>query len=282
MADVYIPAGTVTLSGIANGDSVYFMEGSQTVTAGKDLSALTTLVDVVFGERFSGIVEDLQFDSSGVVHYRASGGRVSLVANGTSTEVIAKVVHNGGGTLTLKTAGTFTEYQQSRGVGIITDEVNATGIRMTGGDLTQYYKSTANTNWTIAGGTFKTGRGFSGTANVTGKARVIVRREEAGSTSPTGATLNIADDAIVMWMGGNITTVNFLGPNAKLDLTNLPKDITITNATGFTKAFYDAAMPIAAGGTQKFANGKQVTLTNAATIYGGDLGTFAVYGGAPV
>ena len=268
MADFYIAKGVTDLStaSITNGASVYFMEGEQTVTAGMNLSALTTLVDIIFGPGFAGNVPDLQFDSSGTVRYEASGGSVGLIADGTATEIIAKVEHMGFGRLTAKTAGTITEWQQGRGIGVIQDSVIATNIRMSGGQLKQYYKSTANTGWTISGGTFHTGRGFSGTANVTG-GTVIVRREDSSATVPTGGTLNISGPAKVKWCGGNITALNLLTPDSRVDFTEVVAALTITDITGFASAIYASGLPTAAGGTATMKSGKVITLTNAATQF---------------
>lgn len=278
MANVYIAKGTTTLAGIANGDSVYFLEGDQTTTAGMNLSALTTLVDIVFGPKFAGYVPDLQFDSSGVVRYEASGGAVGIIADGTTTEIIAKVEHVGHGRLTAKTAGTITEWQQASGDGVIQDSVTVTNIRLAGGTCKQYYKATANTGWTISGGSLYTGRGFSGTADISG-GLVVVRREDSSATVPTGATLNISGPATVKWSGGNITALNLLHPLARVDFTEIVSAITITNMTGFANAIYKAGLPTAASGTATMKSGFVLTLTNAATQYIGKSSQYALGAG---
>lgn len=276
-ADRYFPKGTTDLSTVTttNGDSFYFLEGDQTVTAGMDFSALTTLVDVIFGPSFAGYVPDLQFDISGVLHYEANGGSVGFTPNGTSTEVIAKVEHVGHGKLTAKSAGTVTEWQQRSGKGIIQDSVTVTNIRLTGGDLTQYYKSTLNTGWTIGGGNFYTGRGFSGNAFITG-GNIVVRREDSSATVPTGAQLYLSGPCNVKWAGGNITKLWLLHPDAKIDLTEIPAAMTITDIEGFAGAIYSAGLPTAASGTAIMKSGKAVTLTNAATQYTGKAPQFAM------
>lgn len=282
MANRYVAKGTTDLStvGIANNDSVYFLEGEQTVTAGMNLSALLTPVDIIFGPSFAGYVPDLQCDLSGVLRYEAGGGAVGLIVDGTTTEIVAKVEHVGAGLLTAKTSGTITEWQQASGRGVIQDSVIATNIRMNGGDLTQYYKSTLNTGWTISGGTFKTGRGFTGTADITG-GNVIVRREDSSATLPTGVTLNISGPAKVKWAGGNITTLNLLHPEAMVDFTEIPAAITITSMTGFAKAIYRAGLPTGAGATATMKSGFAVTLTNAATQYVGKSSQYAIGQGYP-
>lgn len=282
MASVYVPKGTTDLSGlgIANGDSVYIMEGDQSIVSGTNLSGLTTLVDVVVGPGFTGNIVDLQCDLSGVFRYEAGGGSCSLIANGTSTEIIAKVEAVGYGRLELKTAGTFTEVQVGSGDVLIRDAVDVTNIRQTGGKVQQYYKSTANTGLTIAGGTFLSGRGFSGTANISG-GTAIFRREDSSATVPTGGTLNLTGNPRLKWVGGNITALNLLSPNVWPDFTEIVAALTITDLTGFAAAIYKAGLPVAASGTAIMKSGKIITLTNAATQYGGKFTQYAIAGSLP-
>lgn len=280
MADRYIAKGTTTLSTVTNGDSAIFGEGEQTVDGGTDLSGLSTLVDIIVKRAFTGRIVDLTFDNSGVVWYDAGGGSMSIVANGTLTEIIAKVWHTGLGVLTAKTAGTITEWQQNNGTGYIQDTIIVTNIRLSGGTLNQKYKTDANTAVIVAGGQFNTGRPVT-TLTATGGV-TVVRREDSSATVPTATTVTVDGPAVVRWAGGNITTLNLNHPKAVFDWSDAPAALTITNLNGFAEAIYKAGLPTAGGGTAVNKTNRTLTLTNAATQYVGKSENYAAMGGAPV
>jgi len=258
MATIYVPKGTTDLSGlsISDGDSLVFGEGSQTV-AGIDLSGLNEgLSGISVLPSFTGSIGSpstgplrADLDSgAGKIVYNAGGGSFFYQPDGDD-DLCNEIECLGAGTLYLLGGGTVTLLEIARGAVHISADVVVATIRQTGGTVTQLYKSTANTNLWIEGGEFVTGRGFSGTANVWG-GRVVVRREDTGATLPTGATLNIAPDGSVKWMGGNITTVNAAGP---IDLSDAPNAMTITNLNISAKARERSRL------TSKYA---AVTITN--------------------
>lgn len=280
MADRYVPKGTTDLGTITinSADSLFFGEGEQTVSSGTNLSALAAgLVDVTVNRAFTGNIVDLRLDITNLLWYDAGGGSMSIIADGTATEIIAKVWHTGLGTLTFKTAGTVTNWEQISGTGYVEDTGIVTNVRLGGGVLNQKYHATANTAWTISGGILVTGRGVSGTANI-GGGTVIVRREDSSATVPTGGTLNIVGPAKVVWQGGNITALNLLHPDAVFDPSQAPAAFTITDMTGFAKAIRRSGLPTGAAGTIINKNNRTITLTNAATQYVGKAEIYAATG----
>lgn len=230
----YVPKSTTDLSTITinDTDSLVFGEGTQTV-AGYNLSALTeglsgiTVLQTFAGNIGSPATGPLRADldsGDGKIVYAAGGGSFYYQPDGDN-DLCNEIECLGSGSLYLVNGGTVTLLEVFRGYASISADVVVTTIRQSGGTVDQKYSGTANTDWWIEGGVFNTGRGFSGTAWVQGRASVTVKREDTSGTLPTGATLNIGADAHVKWMGGNITTVNGFGP---IDLSEAPNALTIT------------------------------------------------------
>lgn len=238
MATFYVAKGTTNVSGtygIAGGDTVYFSEGGQIITAGVDLSGLGSAVAAVYVEpRFAGSIDPSTVFkvNATVFRYSAGGGTWRMQAAGFAN-VITTLLHLGAGRMYLQGGGTVTNYEQASGYGYISDVVVATNIRMSGGQLDQLYSASANTDLFIDGAVFNTGRGFSGNAFVTGGAQLSVSREDTGATLPTGANLYVMD-GVCKWRGGNITAA-YIGQNGMLDLSEAPNAVTITNTYGTAK-----------------------------------------------
>lgn len=233
MADVIIPKGTSDLStvSISDSDSVFAHEGSQLINAGTDLSGLTNgLTEVFFGPSTAISIDPsapLRVDvDQGAALFRnyAGGGHLYVRPNGNSN-VITTYEHLGRGKTTFTAGGTVTTLSQRSGEVFISEDVSVTTFNQRGGDCNAQYKSTVFTTLRVGGGNLRSGRGFT-TAFVTGGAHCTFRREDTSATTPAGTTLNIMQGT-VRWAGGDITTVNLLGPDAILDLSEAPYNLTI-------------------------------------------------------
>lgn len=237
---VYLPKGTTDLGTLAslNNETLIVAEGSQTVTAGLDQSALAADVENIFiGERaavsFRGTSGAFLKCSIGTLFLiKSAGGRIYYTPVGTGTTTTCARLKNIGAAQVFLAGGGTVVNLEIGGAGFvdIADDTNVTNIYMSGGSCNQLYKSTANTDWIIGdGASFTTGRGWSGTARIGGGASVVVAREDTSATLPTGATLEMAGGTL-SWRGGNITTINACG-DAALDFGDAPNALTITNLT---------------------------------------------------
>lgn len=235
MAIIILPKGTTDLGTLAslNNNDLRIVEGSQTVSAGLDQSALAADVEsITIGERaavsFRGTSGAFLKCSIGTQFLiQSAGGRIyyTPVGAGTTT-TCAKLKNIGGAQVFLAGGGTVVDLEiAGQGLVDIADDVNVTNLYMDGGSCNQLYKSTLNTNWVIGAGSLTTGRGWSGTARISAGATVNVSREDTSSTLPTGATLNMGGGALT-WRGGDITTINADG-DAMLDFGDAPYDLTI-------------------------------------------------------
>lgn len=274
MATIFVPKGTTDISGlgIASGDYLMFNEGSQTITAGLDLSGLAAgLIGIGVGPAFTGWIGtgssslrcDVDAGAPNEVLYQAGGGGMYLRPGGGHS-LVTKVTHMGIGTIHLTSGGTVTNLEQVRGTTYVPDVVAVTNIFCSGGQIIQAYSGTANTSWRVAGGSLVTGRGFSGTARIGRNSHVIVRREDSSTTLPTGGTWEIAgrDDGrhAVEWHGQNVGTVTLLDERASIDMSNVFVDASIT-ILGPAAALRRCRLE------SKY---KHVTITATMTSYGGD------------
>lgn len=236
MADRYVAKsvtdlGTVT---IADTDSLFFMEGSQQITAGGNLSALTEgLSSIVGGESFFGHVFggsygalrcDVDADAPEEVIWDAPGS-ITLYPGGD--ESLVKKITQSAGLVNVQTGGTVTNWEMMGGTGYATGDVIVTNVRMQGGNYRQGYHATGNTDvWLSSGATFRSERGFSGVAYVAQGAEAIWRREDASATVPTGGTSYISGH--VEWFGGNVGTIYLMHPKASIDMSGVFADATVT------------------------------------------------------
>lgn len=242
MAVVFVPKGTTDLSTLAinDGDTLVFAEGSQTVNAGLDLSDLDgagagALAAIYVLETFTGQIGTaadgpLVADVTGKIVYAAGGGMFFYDAGGASG-TCAKVECLGAGRFHAVGDGSITALEVSRGYVHVAASVEVTHWRQRGGEAVQRYNATGNTSWYIEGGQLTSERGFSGTGNVTGGARVVVARVDSGSTLPSGGDLNVTGRAHIGWKGGNLGNV-LLADDGAIDFGEAPKDLTVTSVSG--------------------------------------------------
>jgi hypothetical protein len=236
MATVTIPPGNLNPGAlIANQDLVNIVEGEQEfVTAGNlNLSGFADgLNRFVIGARSrvkNSAAVPWRFDCDyGTNPYVliAGGGPHYLWPDGGS-DLFTRLKMISPGRLFLVGGGTVTHTEQRSGILDINAAVVATNLRLFGGQCVQGYNATANTAWLVGpGANLTTERGFSGTSIVYG-GRVSAKISDSSGTLPTGGTLQVFGGE-VEWMMGDISRVELYGPDAVLDLSKAPKDMTIT------------------------------------------------------
>lgn len=256
MATIYVPKGTTDLSwlGVANTDTVKFIEGNQVVTAG--LTAWNAfaagLVSLEFGQQFTGTIGggsagnlDTDVDSGvGTLIYAAGGGSLYW---GAASRTITRCKHLGQGNLYLSAGGTVTtlELGKMAKYASVGEAVVVTNLRMSTGSLSAQFPSGGNAagfrDITMDGGVANLERFFDSdfglcTAHISGNANVVVKRADTSATRPTGsstdgitptqAVIRLSGNAALIWWGGNIDTIEVIG-DARLDLSNAPAGITI-------------------------------------------------------
>lgn len=265
MAVVIVPKGVTDLTSYgADTDTLIFMEGNQTVTAGLNKSALTEgFAKIVVAETFTGTIGGasgaLRCDvdsGSAVFEYNAGGGACYYNPDGDDN-LCDELRIISGGTFYLVNDGTVTNCGIARGNLVCPDGVVITSLYQTGGNTTQGYNATVNANLWVSGGQITSGRGFT-TAYIS-DAQAIFKREDTSATVGAGGTLNITGPAYVKWCGGNITTVNLTHPKAVIDFSEAPNDLTVTNLNGLGQAVAKSRL------SSKVAT---VTITNTSTLVG--------------
>jgi hypothetical protein len=242
MAVVKVPKGVTDLTTYgADTDTLQFIEGNQTITAGLNKTTLTEgFTNIYVAETFTGSIGsgagalrcDVDAGAPGVFKYHAGGGACYYTPEGDNSlcellEIISA------GTFYLVGSGTVTDCNIARGNLVIPDGTIVTNLYQSGGRTTQGYNGTANTVLWVGGGQFNSQRSCT-TGNIHG-AEAIFKREDSSATVGTATTLNIGK-GYTKWALGNITTVNLLHPDAYLDLSEVPNDITITTLNGYGQA----------------------------------------------
>lgn len=236
VTNVYIAKGTTTISGVVDENGVSFMDGSQTITGGVNLSGLTTgLAYVLFGPNFYGNIPassplraDVDFTDGGanapVFEYGASGGSVAFYAGGGSS-ACTRTKHIGMGELTLMGGGTHTSVEQSSGRLNITADVIATSYRASGGESLIRYNSTAITNGLFSGGNKSIIMRAITNIDMAG-GYLLVQPDDAGTNVPTCTTARVYN-GVFDWRGGNITSLYAFGKDAVIDMSNITQNVTV-------------------------------------------------------
>jgi hypothetical protein len=267
VATFIVPAGqtdlSIPLAGVANGDIVIFVSGSQTVNAGLNISSVNLNKLYVQGG-FSGAIgsgssafqigvshgtsPELVFESSGSLFW------------GGGTLTATRVKHRGTGTLTCS-GGTVTRLEQASGTTSIGSSCVLTTAILSGGSCTVAHNATGHTDLFVGAGTFNTQRSISGTVRVGTGASLTVQRDNATApgTFPTAATIEMGGGTLY-WRGGNITTLRAWG-DATIDLSRVPEAMTITNLI-ITEAVKRRSILRSASAV--------ITYTNV-TVYAGDI-----------
>jgi hypothetical protein len=265
MAVVIVPKGTTDLTAYgADTDTLQFLEGNQTVSAGLNKSGLTEgFAAIHVAETFTGVIGGAggallaDVDSgAGKFTYHAGGGACYYRPNGDDNlcdelEIISA------GTFNLISGGTVTECSIGRGNLVCSGDVIVTNHRQTAGNSMFRYHATAITSLWVGGGMVTTER--SATTAEISQAQVIFKREDSSATVGAATTLNLNGPCYVKWCLGNITTVNLKHPDAIIDFSEAPNALTVTNLIGFGKAIARSRR------SSKFAT---VTITNTTTYNG--------------
>jgi hypothetical protein len=278
MADIIVPAGRVTLSGVASTNVIKILEGNQTIDTAVDLSGLASGVGGIdVGGRFTGNIGDsgtnlkcVLLSAGNVIRYGAGGGNMYVEGLGSgSTSTVSKTLLIGRGTFH-GIDGTFTSVEQLSGGCRIKSAAVLTTFITGGGSAEIEYNATQATTVLVDGGANVTlRRGVSGTLYVFGGS-VYAALEDTAASAPAAGTIVVGGGALD-WRLGDITNL-WLSETGHFDASNVPVDATFTNVYGTSRAWARANIPT----TTKA--GKTITVTNS-YIYGGEQEYVTMYGG---
>lgn len=249
MARIYVGKGVTDLSttGVANTDDLVFMEGSQEVTAGLNLSGFAAgLATLECGPRFTGNIGTasagpLRCDvdsGASLVTLKNGGGNVMLYPGGGSS-LISRIKQLGQANLYLMTGGTVTnlELGASCRYASVTGDVIVTNYRQSGGEAYVQWITANSAIQTIIvdGGTVNFERfldgNFTGCSALISDGYVLVRRTDTSSTLPTATDGSSTAHTRVCggtldWQGGNMDTLTVTGDGV-FDAWNAPAAFTI-------------------------------------------------------
>lgn len=240
MATFFIQQGTTditaSIAAVANGDNIYFADGSQTVTAGIGsggaAAAITTglnsvLVDkscsVSVGSAGSPWYFALASGSQQVLSYFAQAGNfyhASYTNGANATSARVRVISNGRYYLT---AGTVTNLEIGNGTADVAGNV-VTNLYMSGGLFYSLYSATAITLARISGGEANVLRSIT-TAEVSG-GRLNVFQQNTSASPPSVTTLSVQGGQCI-YKGGNITTL-YLEGDGMIDMSMVPASMTVS------------------------------------------------------
>ena len=238
MATIIITKGTADISaqtaGIADGDTLAFFDGNQTVNAGigaaSPVQALAGgLNKLLIGPGFTGniggasgsLLCDIDNGTTPYGMYRAGGGTMYLAAGGASS-AITRFKQIGFGSLFL-TGGTFTNLEVGNGATSVNASTVVTNYWQHGGTMAMLNNATAVTAAIISGGQAAIQRAL--TTLTVSDGTVMVWREDASLTPPAATTVNVYG-GVLTWKGGNITTLNAFG-DGRVDFSQIPAAITV-------------------------------------------------------
>jgi|GEM_PF-5986485 hypothetical protein len=251
MATVFIPKSTTDLNTspattVANGDTVIFGEGSQTIAANlTQWNALAGLAGVFIDPKFTGTIGgasgalevDVDTTTASLVSYAAGGGALYIKAAGPSS-LIERIKHIGSGTLSV-TGGTVNRLEQRSGNLSVNSSTTVPAFYMSGGSAS-FQHITANSAFQklyISSGSLNTERGldgnFAGARMTIAGGSVTVARVDSSSTVPTGtdgasgAVIEVFSGGSLTWRGGNIDNLWVIG--GAVDLSGITQNVTITN-----------------------------------------------------
>lgn len=236
MADVIVQPGVETIPSASAGDDLKFLEGSQTLSAGGDKSALANLASVQLGRNClvqNTAADPLKadLDATSASHLtderRAARPFYFWPGGGNALAKILRVLN--GGMQNWIGGGQLEEAQIRSGYFNAASAVRVDAVRQCGGAITQAIHASTNTNTdiTCTRGSFTSERGFSGTC-IAGPGAVMKFRRKDNSTGsmPTGGTLWVVGGK-VEWGIGNLTNLYLI--DGEFDISAVPANCTITN-----------------------------------------------------
>jgi len=226
--------------------SILLQGGGQQVITNLDQTGLAsglTLLDIQPGSSVgigSAAGGALMSTITSMIRAKGSGGLIKYTPITKGSHACDRLLNLGGNNFSLvsgSTAAILKLEQAGAGTRIdIDDSTRVNVIALIEGSIDQQYNSTQNVTWRCSGGSFTTGRGWSGTglptttggaATIGGNARVFVGRPDNNITSlPTGGDLIMGGGSLT-WRGGNITGIYATG--GSFDFRSVPAAMTITN-----------------------------------------------------
>lgn len=245
-SQIYLGTAT-TLSGLSltNSTALIVDRGNQTIIGALDRSAAVSTCDIIWGKAstvtFKGTSGDpLKIKVTRVFSGFGSGGTLYYTPVATTARL-----KNGNATqMYLGGTGTLTNLENSgQGFTSIDTAVTVTNIYIDGGNVVQTFHTSGeatgrNTLVVVAGGSYTTERGVSGTYNQGGGTAVFSRSDSSGALpTASGATMNIFGGTM-KWRGKNIGTLNVYG--GTVDFSEAPQDLTVTTLN-ITRTSRDAS-----------------------------------------
>lgn len=209
-----------------NGDTVYFSEGDDNVTAGMNQSAVVGYAELNFtrgGRNRVGSAASVFRPPTAVtlLVYNASGGWLYAQQQAVTTARMSSI----GGYCAFSGTGTIATLESYSGRTDLSGDVVNTTARIYGGDVAALYNATAFTTLSVFGGRMSTNR-TSTTFNISGGTAVM----EVSSTALGATTANI-NGGYTDWRRGGCTTMNIEAPpGSVLDFSNVTAPLTIATA----------------------------------------------------
>lgn len=237
MATVIQTPGVETVATVADTDTLQFLEGSQTLSAGGDKSGLATglasvqLAKTCLVQNTAADPLKCDLDVSSSSHLtderRANRPWYFWPGGGSALAKIVRVLN--GGMQNLIGGGRLEQAQLRSGIINAASAVRVDAVYQCGGAMNQAIHASTNTNTDIycVRGTFNSERGFSGTCYAgPGSVMKFRRKDNSSGSMPTGGTLIVCGGK-VEWGIGNITNLYLL--DGEFDISAVPADCTITN-----------------------------------------------------
>ncbi len=139
MANVYVSRGATTLGAVSNGDAVFLLGGSASVTSGLDLSGIASITLLSVGDDFNGQIgtaaNPLKANIATKINYGASGGDLYFQSQGSGSSTSTLLYVFGGGHFHFLTGGTLTRADVANGKMTISSACTATNLRISGGSV---------------------------------------------------------------------------------------------------------------------------------------------------
>lgn len=235
---------TASVASIANGDTLLFADGSQTITTGLAVAALTGLstglAAVITRPTFTGsiggaagsLTVDVDDSSTGKLTHQGSGFFYFNAGGGSARS--NRSINTGSGQLYL-TGGTHDNAESRGGRLYVNGSAVVTTLWTVGGECTILANATAITTAHVYGGARADINRTCTTLNV-GGANTMVNffAENASGTLPTVGTLNAYGGRII-YKGGTISTLN--GFDGSIDFSQAPQPVTISAIGSITDKF---------------------------------------------
>ena len=219
MATVIVPPGTKDLSTVDPGSGTdphawYFYEGDQVITAGTNFAARAAQTSFFFDSTAPvTFAATLRLGIASSLITRAKGGFLSIQADDSGSNTIAKLLLLGGMKIVDVGGGTWSDVQVTGGDLTIAESTALTAYDQAGGSHTIGYNATGPTSFNVRGGMLQMRRGLADNtiAYVGGKSFVYFRRAQqvASSGIAIGGTgeLHIGENGYVKWCGAAISKV---------------------------------------------------------------------------